>query len=366
LNAFVKRTWYRAAWSRDLTDKPLHQKICGEEIAFYRTAAGEAKAIGAICPHRGSNLANGKVVKDGLQCPYHGWRFSADGKCADIPSQPDSIAIQEKACVPHYPVREQQGIVWIWPERAGTPDAEPPTYELLGERSDMGVLLAPEAVLNANFVNVVENGFDESHLCFLHERTIGVKTAIVPRQLISKDNDGLGVTARWDPEVEWGGDLLSYKGEVKPKRKLVDDVIALISYKFLSKGVPDWRLRRWSFRMGGSVAYQEFASNGDPLLLVMGSATPIDSKSTMFAVAFVSPIYRNWLGRALGNYTVNLLNSEDQLGTEGLLSMADELAHPVSVIADRPAVAFRRLYTGALRTENGDGASDAPKLTEVA
>ncbi|HRH88422.1 MAG TPA: Rieske 2Fe-2S domain-containing protein, partial [Rubrivivax sp.] len=32
------------------------------------------------CPHRGARLSLGRVQGGVLECPYHGWRFAADGR----------------------------------------------------------------------------------------------------------------------------------------------------------------------------------------------------------------------------------------------------------------------------------------------
>ena len=369
MNAFVRNTWYVAAWSHEIADRPLHRKICGDHVALYRTKSGTVKAIGAVCPHRGANLSDGEVIGDSLRCPYHGWKFGADGKCDDIPSQPDSIPIQENARVPTYHVREQQGVVWIWPGQMMVPNIDPPTYDLLDSPNDYGVMLSQPAFLKAHFFNVVENAFDESHLCFIHQKTIGMKTPLVPRQIVTKDEDGQGVTTRWDPDTPWGHDVFSFKGDFKPKRNWLDNMTALALFATGSK-VPDWRKRRWSFRMGGVVTYREFTEKGEPTMLVLGAATPIDAKTTMFATAFASRSIKSWIGKLVMRRFGPMLNEEDRTGTEGLILKADELAKPVSVIADRSAVAFWRLYNDALRAEGGDvpGTHDAakPKLTEVA
>ena len=54
---------------------------------MYRSKSGKAYVLDAYCPHMGSNLAVGGIVKDEcLQCPFHGWVFEGiEGKCVDIP-----------------------------------------------------------------------------------------------------------------------------------------------------------------------------------------------------------------------------------------------------------------------------------------
>ena len=35
-----------------------------------------------------------RYAQDSLQCSYHGWRFKADGSCADIPQVRDNLQIR--------------------------------------------------------------------------------------------------------------------------------------------------------------------------------------------------------------------------------------------------------------------------------
>ena len=39
------------------------------------------------CPHRAAPFSEGCIIKNTVECPYHGWRFDVDsGICKTIPS----------------------------------------------------------------------------------------------------------------------------------------------------------------------------------------------------------------------------------------------------------------------------------------
>jgi len=59
-----------------------------EQIAVFRTRAGEVFATQASCPHRGGRLADGLLGSRTLICPLHSLKFdlatgkAKDGECA--------------------------------------------------------------------------------------------------------------------------------------------------------------------------------------------------------------------------------------------------------------------------------------------
>ena len=56
-------------------------KIGEIEIALFRLANGDVRAIENRCPHKGGVLAEGMVSGEHVFCPMHDWKISvADGK----------------------------------------------------------------------------------------------------------------------------------------------------------------------------------------------------------------------------------------------------------------------------------------------
>src|SRR5678815_293957 len=89
---FLADAWYLAALSGDLKGGKLQRvEMLGEPVMLGRSRGGEVFALRDVCPHRAAPLSAGGFHRDALgvetvQCPYHGWRFRADGACAAIPS----------------------------------------------------------------------------------------------------------------------------------------------------------------------------------------------------------------------------------------------------------------------------------------
>jgi len=138
--AFLRNLWYRAARAKELRPARLCRRILlGEPVLLGRTKSGHAFALRDICPHRGVPLSAGRLVGGNtVECAYHGWRFAPEGTCTAIPSLVDGQEIDpSRIRVRSYPLREQDGLVWVFMAASGQetadPAFEPPGIPLPGE-----------------------------------------------------------------------------------------------------------------------------------------------------------------------------------------------------------------------------------------
>lgn len=81
--------------------------VRGHRFAVFRTASGGVGALPDQCPHRRAPLSEGRVSGEHLVCPYHGWRFSADGTVTRVGSSLRSSCTTVLQC------READGFIWI-------------------------------------------------------------------------------------------------------------------------------------------------------------------------------------------------------------------------------------------------------------
>jgi phenylpropionate dioxygenase-like ring-hydroxylating dioxygenase large terminal subunit len=138
--AVLRNLWYRAAPVREIRKGRLCRRILlGEPVLLGRMRDGRAFALRDICPHRAVPLSAGRITDENtLECAYHGWRFAADGGCSFIPSLVEGQNFDpSRIHVRSYPLREQDGQVWVFMPAAGretaAPDLEPPKVPLPGD-----------------------------------------------------------------------------------------------------------------------------------------------------------------------------------------------------------------------------------------
>lgn len=135
----LRGLWYMPALALSLTPgKMRREMLLGEPVLLGRMRDGEAFAMRDICPHRGVPLSAGKILpENSVECPYHGWRFGRDGVCRAIPSLVEGQDLDPgKIHVKHYPVREQDGLIWAYvAAKNEMPQLEPPRVPRVEARS---------------------------------------------------------------------------------------------------------------------------------------------------------------------------------------------------------------------------------------
>lgn len=174
---FLYGLWYFAELGAALKPGKLQRyEILGEPVLLGRTRSGEAFALRDICPHRAAPLSAGRLVEgpggEHVECPYHGWTFRpADGACAKVPSLAEGQALDvERIRVRRYPVRESQGLVWIYMAegaRGAEPTTEPPRFEgVVGGAPK----LVERMVFESHMDHAVVGLMDPAHGPYVHQQ----------------------------------------------------------------------------------------------------------------------------------------------------------------------------------------------------
>jgi len=135
-------------------------------LAAFRTRSGHIGILDARCQHLGADLAQGRVVDECLECPFHNWQYATDGQCKKIPQSQTIPAFGRQKS---YPVEVRHGLVFMW--NGSRPLYPLPFYE--GLEAEEFVCSSPWTIeLNCPWYVVGANSFDSQHLYSVHERML--------------------------------------------------------------------------------------------------------------------------------------------------------------------------------------------------
>lgn len=164
--------WYPVLRSRELGEaKPLGRTRFGVPLVFWRDVSGQPVVMNDRCPHRGAALSLGRLRDNELACPFHGFRFAADGRCMRTPPEGDR-PVPPDLQVRTHTATEAHGYIWLWRGSQCDPAKlpEPPQHDaVLGMNYGESVSVWP-----AHYTRCIENVCDFSHLPFVHRTTIGL------------------------------------------------------------------------------------------------------------------------------------------------------------------------------------------------
>ena len=206
-------SWYLFDASRAIGRRPVVKSMLGRDIVAFRTTDGRLAAMDARCAHFGANLGNGRMVDDTIQCPYHGWRYDAEGECVAIPS---GCPIPDFARQRTYAVQERHGYVFLF--NGAEPLFPLPWFFDVGP--DGFAASRPfEFVAETPWPSITGHAFDLQHFLFVHDRRL-VETPIIDAPA---------------PYVR----RIRYRAEVVP-RNWRDNVLAAIGGRTVSASLDVW------------------------------------------------------------------------------------------------------------------------------
>src|SRR2546421_4448314 len=138
-------------------------RVLGEELVLFKYE-NRYGLLERQCPHRGADLAYGRLEDGGLRCAFHGWLFDVNGQCLQTPAEPDNSNLCANIKQKSYPVVEKSGILFAY-----LGPGEPPAFP------DFDCFVAPathtfafKGKIDCNWLQSLEVGIDPVHTSFLH------------------------------------------------------------------------------------------------------------------------------------------------------------------------------------------------------
>jgi phenylpropionate dioxygenase-like ring-hydroxylating dioxygenase large terminal subunit len=166
LGKLMRLYWQPAALVDELTDdRPVKAvRLLGQDLVLFRDQSGRYGLLDRHCPHRGADLAFGRLEDGGLRCAFHGWLFDVAGQCLETPAEPEGSKLCTRIQQASYPVQVRSGIVFAY-LGPGAPPAFP----------ELDCFVAPDShtfafkgYIDCNWLQALEIGLDPSHTSFLH------------------------------------------------------------------------------------------------------------------------------------------------------------------------------------------------------
>jgi phenylpropionate dioxygenase-like ring-hydroxylating dioxygenase large terminal subunit len=235
-SGYIPDAWFVACRSHALKRQPLAVTLQNTPVVLFRDASNAARAFTDRCPHRNAPLSLGRVVDGSLQCAYHGWRFSHDGQCLEVPGLVDGPAALKSRCAETWATFEGDGFIWVYSTANVAPSGEPFRFPHLTTPGYSTVYRSYS--VEASLYAVVENTLDVPHTAYLHgglfrtakkQNTIEV---IVRRDKLKAEAEFIGEPA---PRGLAGRILAPGGGVVKHSDRFFSPCIAQVEYQLSPK-----------------------------------------------------------------------------------------------------------------------------------
>lgn len=165
------RGWHCLGLASDYGTEPQMLNYFGVRLVAFRGENGQVNILDAYCPHMGADLSKGWVEGNSIRCPFHSWRWGADGVCDDIPY---AKRIPPKARIKSWPTMEENNLLFVWHDPENNPPIEeqaPPRMDecFSGEWSDWVI---QKMAIHTNCRELVDNMADKAHFGPVHASAV--------------------------------------------------------------------------------------------------------------------------------------------------------------------------------------------------
>jgi len=147
--------------------------LAGEPVVVVRDAVGKLRAFSNVCRHRAGPIAEGAGCRKVLNCAYHGWTYTLDGRLIGTP-EVDSMEFFDRSTMGMVPLRCETWEQFIFVNFA----AQGPTLgEYLGNIPELaqefpyeGLALTErrDYMVNCNWKVYVDNYLEGYHIPIVH------------------------------------------------------------------------------------------------------------------------------------------------------------------------------------------------------
>ncbi|MEV6274279.1 Rieske 2Fe-2S domain-containing protein [Nocardia sp. NPDC051832] len=174
------RGWHCLGLAESFRDgKPHSVQAFGTKLVIWADTKNELNVLDGYCRHMGGDLSMGSIKGDDIACPFHDWRWGANGKCSAIPY---GKRVPPLARTRAWTTMERNGQLFVWHDVEGSKpqddvaipyiegaytDADGNGSEQLGERWTPWVWNTM-LIEGANCREIIDNVVDMAHFFYIH------------------------------------------------------------------------------------------------------------------------------------------------------------------------------------------------------
>ena len=163
------RGWHCLGLVKTFTDgKPHAIRAFGTKLVVFAESSGKIVVLDGYCRHMGGDLTQGTVKGDAIACPFHDWRWGANGKCTQIPY---ARRVPPLARTRTWTTLERNGQLFVWNDTEGNPPPDEVSIPRIdGAYSDDWIEWTWNSMVieGANCREIVDNVVDMAHFFYIH------------------------------------------------------------------------------------------------------------------------------------------------------------------------------------------------------
>ena len=163
------RGWHCLGLHEEFDDgKPHSVTIFGTKLVVWVDTKGEVNVLDAFCRHMGGDLSQGKLSGDNVACPFHGWLWKGNGRCAGVPYAKRNPKLAKTRS---WPSMVRNGQIFVYNDPEGNPPPEEciiPELEEFGSDEWTPWTWNRIVIEGSNCREIIDNVVDMAHFYYVH------------------------------------------------------------------------------------------------------------------------------------------------------------------------------------------------------
>ena len=168
------RGWHCLGLVGEFTDGVPHSvEVFGTKLVVWAVLPDDGgeptiNVLDAFCRHMGADLSQGKVKDGNIACPFHGWQWKGNGRCATVPYAKRNPKLAKTRT---WPTMVRNGQVFVYNDPEGNPPPENcsiPDLTEVGSDQWTGWTWNRMVIEGSNCREIIDNVVDMAHFFYVH------------------------------------------------------------------------------------------------------------------------------------------------------------------------------------------------------